>query len=486
MQLTESKARSVWQFFSKICSIPHPSDHEQQIIQWLIDYAEGKKLTCNKDKAGNVIIKVPATAGCEKWPTVILQGHVDMVCEKTPQSNHDFMKDPIRMVEQDGWIYGDQTTLGADNGIGCAMALAMTKADDKLVHGPLELLFTVSEETGLNGADGLDATLLSGKYLINIDSEDDSEFVIGCAGGQQTAIELDLCCTAANSGWQSYLMTVSGCSGGHSGVNIHCQRANAIHILSKTLAKLQQHDIALTSIKGGSAHNAIPRDAEALLCFSPAVLPEVQQTIKQCETLLKGQYAKTDANLSLKIEAVPQKTSRIMDPNSFAATVNLLNALPHGVFRYNQEIHGLPEASNNLATLATDMENCKLKVSTSQRSSLEASLDELTDKIVAAATLVGAKWTNNTRYAAWQPDFESKLVSKAKGLYHSIHTVEPHILIIHAGLECGVIGKKMPGLEMLSMGPNIENPHSPQERVNIASVDRSWQFLKLLLSELKE
>jgi dipeptidase D len=484
VNLKTAKAQTVWTMFRQISNIPRCSKHEQQICRWLIDFAKQHNLPCRTDAVGNIVMELPATPGYEKSPTVILQSHVDMVCEKTTESGHDFSKDPIVIIEQDGWVHADSTTLGADNGLGVALALAVA-LEKGLRHPRIELLFTVDEETGLTGADGLQSGFVSGKYLINLDGEDES-IIIGCAGGEQTRITLNIDFAETPVGYQSHLLKVSGLHGGHSGVDIDKQRANAIVLLARTINELRRHaDLRICSVEGGSAHNAIPRDAQAAVCLAPSDFAAAQQSIDNLMTALRNEFAAADPDLSVRLAPRTQPCTRVFSPAAADKVTKLLLALPHGIFRMSLQFPGTVETSNNLARVSTAPDGSVIVITTSQRSFDVTCLELMTSKITAVAELAGASVETSGRYPGWQPAADSYLVQQSSKVYEQFRRKKPPTKVVHAGLEPSVIRQKLPGVESISIGPTIENAHSPRERLNIASVDNVWLFLNGLLPALK-
>jgi dipeptidase D len=478
LTLKQAQARNVWEFFRQVNRIPRGSKNEKQIMEWLRGLAKRRNLACRSDDVDNVIIELPATKGYEKSPAVVLQSHVDMVCEKTPESKHDFTKDPIELVERDGWITADGTTLGADDGVGVALALALL--DEKIAHPKLELLFTVDEETGLTGANGLKPGFITGKYLVNLDGEDKS-FIVGCAGGEQTEIHLPLEFSPVPDSLACFDLKISGLHGGHSGIDIDKQYANAIQLLAKTLKGLQNLDLRVCDIEGGTVHNAIPRDAKAVICFDASKLSAAKKAIVEIESSFKKEFAKTEPNLKLElIKATLRPCSGQAEEkiiNHKSEIINLLSALPTGVYRMSSEFDGIVETSSNLAKVEILSDAKQLRILISQRSLEKSSLGEITAKITALAKSAGAKVETVGGYPSWKPDVNSSLLKKAKEVYRRLNKKEPEVKVVHAGLEPAVIGEKIPGIEMISVGPTIKNPHSPQERVDIASVDAVWEFL---------
>lgn len=476
-----AKVREVLDIFKQISAIPRCSKHEEEISQWLQDWAKDHGLAVRNDRAGNVVIKVPATPGFEGRPGIVIQGHIDMVCEKTSDSDHDFSKDPIRLVYDGEWLKADQTTLGADNGIAIAMGLALA-GDPAVAHPPLELLFTVDEETGLTGAGRLDPALVEGRILLNIDSEDEGILTIGCAGGRDTRITLPLTVTKYANGQRTYKLRAYGMRGGHSGVDIHKHRANANQILARALKKAKTaHDIRLLSVKGGSAHNAIPREAAAVLTCEQAHFPGLGKAVADFEQTVRSEFLATEPSLALSISPteIEADESFMLTGEDTDNVINLLLALPHGVAGMSATIEGLVETSNNLATV--EIRDGALHVHTSQRSSMMTRLDEITSKIAAVAALAGADTESGNGYPAWQPDKSSPLLTKCIQTYKKLFGREPAVEAIHAGLECGIIGSKYSDMDMISFGPTIENPHSPDERIHIPSIASVWDFLVELL-----
>jgi dipeptidase D len=467
--------------FTELNTIPRCSKNEARVAAWLMDWAGGRGLAFRSDPAGNLVVQVPASPGMEDRPMVILQGHMDMVCEKTPESTHDFERDPIQVLRDGDWIHAAGTTLGADNGI--ALAMVMVMAEDKtLRHPPLELLFTVDEESGLIGAHKLDPALLSGRILINIDSEDEGVFTIGCAGGEETLIRLPLAYDDPTPGLDCVRLVVGGLRGGHSGVDIHKPRANANRLLGRALLRLQSLEgVRLVSLSGGSAHNAIPRDASAYLVFPATLSADVHDAVRACEAVFREEHAATEPGLFLHCEdAGDDLPGRVLNAASALQAVRLLNALPHGVHGMSTHVAGLVETSCNLAIVRIKTD--ALEVISSQRSSSMSRLDEMTARVTSVAALAGASATRLNHHPAWAPDPGSALLQRCKEVYGELYAREPVVEIIHAGLECGLIGDKMPGMEMISIGPNLRHPHSPEEKLELPSVGRVYAFLARLLA----
>ncbi len=482
MSLSGFEPKELWKHFEKFLSIPHCSGNETQIGEYLMSYAKGHNMEAERDETGNVVVRVPATPGHEKAPTIVLQGHLDMVGEKNSDVQHDFMKDPIQ-VEIDGeWLTAKGTTLGADNGIGLAAALASAEAEG-VVHGPLEILATVDEEVGLTGAGKLKPGFVKGKTMLNLDSEELGAVYIGCAGGGDSTITLPFGKTDAPAGTKSFLLKVAGLRGGHSGIDIIEQRGNAIKILARLLHRIVGsqpcHIVALT---GGNKRNAIPREAWADLMILDTAVDEVAELISVEVDKIKEELGGREAALTATLEPSDEIHAEVLDDPSQRKVLDLLLAIPHGVEAMNYDIEGLVETSNNLATVSTG--GAEIVIGTSTRSSIVSALQALRDRIAAAARLAGAGIEENDPYPGWKPNLDSEILKLIKKVHEKVFGKAPEMKAIHAGLECGIIGEKYPGMDMVSFGPWIEHPHSPEERVNIPSVESFWKLLKAVLEEL--
>jgi dipeptidase D len=468
----------VWKHFDQIRKIPRCSKHEEKIREYIVDFAKKQGLKTKVDAVGNVVILKPATPGMEKKPTVILQGHMDMVCEKNSDVKFDFSKDPIQLKIQGDLLMANGTTLGADNGIGLAIGFALLE-DNTAKHGPLEVLATVDEETGLTGAFAMKSDMLTGKIMLNLDSEDFGVITVGCAGGGDTAIELPLKTQSVRSGTDSITVKVSGLRGGHSGVDIHEQRGNAIKLLARLLWEAsQKYEFFLSDIKGGDKHNAIPREAIAKLAIDKKNKNALIAELKTREKDIYDEYKPIDPNLKMDIEPCePLKIS--LDKESQAKLLNLLHGLPHGVHMMNYDLKTLVDTSTNLATVAVKENNAV--ISMSSRSPMKSALQDMRDRINAIAQLSGAKVTEGTPYPGWKPDLQSKILALAKKTFKDMFKQDPKIEAIHAGLECGIIGEKFPGMDMISIGPTLKNPHSPEEQLHISTVGKFYKYLTKIL-----
>ncbi len=472
--------------FRDISTIPRCSKNEDRIRQWLIQWADGRQFSTRCDSAGNLLINAGASPGYRQAPIIVIQGHLDMVCEKTPDSPHDFSRDPIQ-IETDGqWLKARGTTLGADNGIAVALAMALVE-DETVGHPELELLFTVDEESGLNGAKKIAPDFIGGTTLLNLDSETEGEFTIGCAGGQDTHISCKIEFSPLDESFQVATLSVSGLRGGHSGIDIHKGRANANKVLARVLYQLtDEFTLRILSIQGGTAHNAIARDASAAVACPPSQLKELMRQVTRIEQVLKSEHKTVEPELTLSLDEgkVKRAANRAFTPQAAAACLRMLVALPHGPIAMSTEMADLVETSVNLATIKTTANT--VDVLTSQRSSVASRLTEISTRIEALAALAGAHADHQNSYPPWQPDTESGLRRRCEALYPQIFGTEPKVTAIHAGLECAIIGDLYPGMQMISFGPTIENPHSPDERLHIPSIGRVWDFLTALLASYKD
>lgn len=482
MTIKDLKPSGIWNYFYEITQIPRPSKKEEKIIAYLLNFAKKHNLEVKKDDAGNVLITKPATKGKENLPTVILQGHVDMVCEKNSGTKHDFDNDPIETYVDGDWLKAKGTTLGADNGVGVAAALTILASDD-IEHGKLECLFTVDEETGLTGAYALGKDFLNGDILINLDTEEEGEIYIGCAGGKITTVTFDYKKEDIPANYFWFRVQVNGLNGGHSGSEIHKGLGNANKILNRYLWALsRKFDLALAEIDGGNLHNAIAREAyavagvpynkkEDIIVELNVLAPEIEAELKAVDPNLKMTVVSTDT------------PSFIIDKDT---TVNLLNgiyACPHGVLAMSHEIEGLVETSTNLASVKMK-DGDKIVITTSQRSSTNSLKDDAGNIVNAVFTLAKAKVEHSAGYPGWKPNPDSKILAVAKESYKKLFGKEAEIMAIHAGLECGLFLEKYPHLDMVSCGPTIRNAHSPEEQVEIASVGKWWNLLLDILKNI--
>ena len=472
----------LWKHFYNISQIPHPSKKEEKLIQYLIDFAIEKNLKYEVDEVGNVLIKKPATNGKENFPITVLQSHIDMVCEKNEDVEHDFEKDPLKLKEEDGWITADGTTLGADDGIGVAAALAVLE-ENNIEHGNIECLFTVDEETGLNGANGLTKDFLTGKILLNLDSEEEGAAYIGCAGGKSTLLRKQVSLISSDDVQVIYNIKLSGLQGGHSGLVINKGLGNAIILLARFLWNMNtKTDFSLFSFNGGDKHNAIPREANAIIGIKQQDEPLLDAEIKKYINIFRNEFRKVDDKVVISKKKV-KRSGNVFSESDKGILLNLLYSFPAGVFSMSKDIHGLVETSTNLASV-TFTENT-IKILTSQRSSVASSIKDISDRIISYGILAGYDYETDDSYPSWTPNPDSKLLKTVKNVHKKLFGKEISIKAVHAGLECGIIGDKYPDMDMVSFGPTVEGAHSPDEKVKISSVKTFWQLLTGILKGIK-
>ena len=481
--VTTLEPRTLWGHFDAILTIPRGSKNEEEMRQHVAGIAERNHLDHQVDRAGNIVVRKPGTAGRESAPATILQGHLDMVNEKNADVEHDFTRDPIIPQRDDGYVKASGTTLGSDNGIGVATMLAVMEATD-LVHGPLEFLFTIDEETGLTGAAQLDGDLLKGRRLINLDSEEEGVLYVGCAGGGDTqlVVELDTAPTGADEIPLSIALT--GLKGGHSGCDIHLQRGNAVGLLARVLwSAALVTPVRLARFEGGSAHNAIPREAFATVVVKRSQRGDLGSAIEREFALIRTEFQFADPTMQLAV-GDGDANAGTWDVPTTQTVLRLLNGLPHGVTAMSYDIPELVETSANLATVTQNGE--ALTIGVSSRSSIDSALDALRRRVRAVGLLAGASVEDGAAYPGWKPNLESPLLKMVTDVHERELGTVPEVKAIHAGLECGIIGKKLPGMDMISFGPVIEFPHSPDERVLIDSVGRFYRLLTATLAQLAE
>lgn len=471
----------VWKYFDKIRQIPHGSKNEEALGKAIVSWAKELDFDARQDSVGNVVIKIPASPGKESAPIVVLQGHIDMVCEKNSDKVFDFEKDPLVLQRDGDWITADGTTLGADNGIGVAMGLALMEMPDA-VHGPVELLFTVDEETGLNGAVGLDPSLLDGRLLVNLDSEEDAVFYVGCAGGRDSNLYLPITRAPFAEGAECHKLEVKGLRGGHSGLDIITNRGNALKLLARTIkAAMGELDVALVSIEGGDKHNAIPREAVAILQVGAGQKAKLEDINAAQLEGYRAEFASAEPGLTIDVSAAEVPAEALTEDSS-REVVNLLLAIPSGVIAMSRDLEGLVETSTNMARVRTEKD--QLTILNASRSAVRSSVNGVIDTIIAIGEAAGAEVVASEGYPGWQPNMDSELLALAKDAWKEKYGEVPRFTAIHAGLECGIIGEKFDNMDMISFGPTIQNPHSPDERVSIPTVARIFEFTLSLLETI--
>ena len=480
MIIAEFEPTVVWEHFQTLCDIPRPSKHEAAVRDYLHAWAELKGLKTVLDAAGNLIIRKPATPGMENRAAVVLQGHLDMVCQANSGTKHDFFNDPIRPVLKDGWLIAENTTLGADNGIGVALALAVLASTD-IVHGPIEALFTLDEEQGMSGALQLGHGLLQGRYLLNLDTEEWGEFYLGCAGGIDINVSRACATEPVPAGHQVLQLSVTGLKGGHSGMDIHLGRGNANKILLRVLQTLAQTiPLRLSSFIGGSARNALAREAFAVLALPAGAADQLAVQLDALQSVLRDELCGIDEGIMLAV--APAQAEMILALPDQQVVLAALHAAPHGVRCMSQRVPGVVETSNNLGVIRIGDTGfrCNFMI----RSLNNTGARMLADEVGSLFGLIGAEVTAEGEYPGWSPNPASPLLALCREVYQRNFKVESHIRVIHAGLECGIIGAKYPGMDMVSFGPTIRGAHAPGERVDVASVAKCWDLLKAILAAI--
>ena len=483
--LTFLDPQPIWQHFDGIRQIPRPSKHEERIANHVCDWAKEHSFEVRRDKSGNLVVLVPGTPGREGGPSVVLQSHLDMVCEKNAGVEHDFMTDPIQITVDGDWVSAVGTTLGADNGLGAASAMAVA-VDPTVEHGPLELLFTLDEETGLNGASALDPEIVGGRILINLDTEEDDSVYIGCAGAHGLAATFALERASGSSDAQRYRLSVRGLRGGHSGVDIIENRGNAVKVAARLLVAAIEEgvDFGLIAFDGGSKRNAIARECFVDLALEPAAAARLEALMVDLRAELAAEIGGIDPNLALEL-AASDSTDPDWPPivdHDRDRLLRAIIALPHGVIAMSREVPELVETSNNLAVVTT--EDSRAKVLCSMRSSVQAAVTGTLQTLRSVFLLAGAEVRDEGGYPGWKPDPESPVVQRTVAVYQDLFDEPPLIKAVHAGLECGILTEKIPGLDVVSIGPEIRNAHSPDEKARISSVRKFYLLLTTLLADL--
>lgn len=468
----------VWAHFATLCAMPRPSKGEAALVAHLQQWAQARGLEAVVDAVGNLLVRKPASPGRESRPGVVLQSHLDMVCQANADTPHDFRRDPIRPVMRDGWLVAEGTTLGADNGIGAALMLAVLE-DPQLVHGPIEALFTVDEEAGMGGAQGLAAGVLQSQLMLNLDTEEWGQFYLGCAGGVDVNVQRAGQGQALPDGQLAMRLDVSGLRGGHSGLNIHEGRGNAIKLLVRILRQLERRwDLRLSSLQGGTARNALPREAGASFTLPPEAAAALSDELAQWQTLLRQELAGVDDGV--RVSCQPCQLEQVMSAPDQAFWLAMLHAAPHGVQRMSVQVPGVVETSNNLGTVAVTPQTgaCNFMV----RSLVDSAAQEKANEIVSLLALAGVQATLSDPYPGWRPNPASPLLTLCQSVFESNFGTQSSTHVIHAGLECGIIGSKYPELDMVSFGPTIRGAHAPGESVQVQSVAQCWQLLTAILA----
>ncbi len=477
--LEELEPKAVWTHFEALNAVPRASKNEERVIQFMLDFGAGLGLEAVRDAVGNVIIRKPATAGMENRKTVVLQSHLDMVHQKNNDTQFDFDTQGIAMYIDSDWVHAAGTTLGADNGIGVAAIMGLL-ASSSIPHPTIEALFTIDEETGMTGAKGLQGGLLDGEILLNLDTEEDTEIDIGCAGGVDVTARLSYQAEEAAADAIFYRLTVKGLQGGHSGMEIHKGLGNANKILTRLLHRLEPLGLRLAAIDGGGLRNAIPREAVAIVAFAHTNEAGLQTTVASEVTAIQKELATVDPGLVIQLEETSQHPSTVLPLVTQSRLIRALYAVPNGVYRMSADFAGLVETSNNVARVSVNDGEIVIKCLT--RSSVESSKVDLATAIKSCFELMDAEVTFSGEYPGWTPNPQSEILAVLKDTYTQLFGEEPAVEACHAGLECGILGTNYPAMDMISFGPTIKGAHSPQERVSISSVQKFWKFLLAVLN----
>ncbi len=477
--LADLQPKEIWKHFDAIANIPRPSTREEATRDYVLGVAKRAGLEAVHDQVGNTVVRKPAHAGRENAPMALLQGHLDMVCEKNEGTPFNFDTDPIKVYRDGDWIKAEGTTLGSDNGIGVAAALAVMESKD-IAHGPLEFVFTIDEETGLTGAAEFPGGLLKSKYFLNLDNEETGTLCIGCAGGvtskHKTKVTLK-----PTSGNAAYRIKVAGLRGGHSGVDIHQGRGNALRILGRLVQALLKTGVEIAEFRGGSAQNAIPREAFVIVVIDAAKEGELKSVASAAEASGREELGGFDPGLQITVEKA-NRSEKVLDNADAKRTADLLAGVPHGVLAMSPDIPGLVQTSTNLAIINTT--GNEIEITTSQRSAIASSKNAAAEMVATVCRLAGFETEQNTGYPGWKPDPNSDVVKVLQRAHKKVFGDEGKLIAMHAGLECGVIGEKYPGMQMISFGPTIVDPHSPNERVQISTVEQFWKLLRTALEEI--
>ena len=473
----------VFYYFEEITKIPHGSGNEAALAQYIMDFAKERGLECRRDEADNVVIKKAATPGYEQAPGVIFQGHIDMVCEKLGSVEHDFTKDPLQLEIDGDMIRAKGTTLGADNGIAVAFMLAVLDSTT-LEHPFVEAVFTTNEETGMDGAKALDVSDLKGTYFINMDSEEEGEFLVSCCGGRRVQVTLPVEKEAVKAGEEAYTLQIRGLKGGHSGGDIHLQRASANKLMGRLLDALQSKvAYSLVRVDGGKMDNAICREADAVLTMTADAAKEAEKIVAELEKEFKQEYHRVETDMIITWEKATEAVTEVMTESTKSHVISILLLIPYGVETMSMDIEGLVESSSNIGVVCTDEKG--VHFDSAVRSAVASRKEVLCRKIETIAQLCGAAVESSNDYPGWVYSDDSKLLVLLQDAYCKATGREPKLTAIHAGVECGLFAEKMPWLDMVSLGPDMFDVHTPEERLSISSTMRTWDFLKEALKQMK-
>lgn len=469
----------VWKHFGAIAAIPRPSKHEAALSRYIHEFASQNSVDIKTDRVGNILMSLPATPGREGAPSVCMQGHMDMVCEKNTTTKHDFLKEGIQLEKDGDSIHAKGTTLGADNGVGLAAMLAVIE-DKTLIHGPLEFLLTVDEETGLTGAKNLDVTMVNSRILLNLDSEEEGALYVGCSGGRDTNAKWDLQVEDLPEKMQAFSIAVKGLRGGHSGLDIDKQRGNAIKILGRFLLEVEKLGVRLSSVSGGNKRNSIPREAIAYGYIPNPKWKLAQERFKEFTLQMKAEFRLADPGLETEWVGEGLKKGKVFKRTLQKRLLRMIDAIPHGVIKMSHDIPGLVQTSTNFGVLTTGRK--LITLSTAQRSSVASELNYASHSVASLLHLAGGDVETSTGYPGWNPNLKSPVLQLVANTHEKLFHKRAEVKAIHAGLECGIIGEKYPGIDMVSFGPTIHNAHSPDESVAIESVEKFWTLLREVIS----
>lgn len=481
--LKDLKPTEVFKYFEEITQIPRGSGNEKGISDYLVAFAKEHKLEVIQDEVLNVIIKKPGTKGYENSPIVILQGHMDMVNEKNNDTEHDFEKDPLRLRIEGDMIYASGTTLGADNGIAIAYALALLASTD-IPHPPLEVLMTTDEETGMSGAMGLHAEHIDGRILVNIDSEEEGKLLVSCAGGIRSAAALKITWEPVEEDAAVVQLKIRGLKGGHSGMEIHKGRGNSNKLMGRVLYDIyDSYKFKLCKLNGGAKNNAIPREADAVLVINNADFDNIKAKVSEWNETFKNEFKASDADVNVEIELLSNKTDKVFSDETTKKTIKLLYLIPNGIQTMSMEIEGLVQSSTNLGVVTTDED--KVRFDSATRSSVKSLKLDMINQAKVAVEALGAEFFTQSDYPDWQYVADSKVRGVFEKVYKDIYGENPEIVAIHAGVECGLFKEKFGEIDMISFGPNLYDVHTPDEHLSISSTERSWNYLLAVLKEMK-
>lgn len=484
-KIADLQPNALWAIFDQMTQIPRPSNFEDKIQEWAYNFGKDLGLETLRDKAGNIIIRKPATPGMENRKPVILQAHLDMVPQKNSDKQHDFAKDPIETIVDGNWVRANGTTLGADNGIGASAIFAVLAAKD-IAHGPIEALFTATEETGMDGANGIEAGILNGEILINTDSEDEGELYVGCAGGEDVSAKFKYEPKKTSKKYVGYKLSITGMKGGHSGIDIVLGRGNAIKVFFRLLDFASYpYAVRLAGIDGGSLRNAIPREAFGIIAVKQKKNEGFVESINMMADVIKKELAATEPDMKITIEKT-ETPKFVMDKFTQLMLTKAIVALPNGVIRMSDSMPGLVETSSNLAIVKSDEKKKRISIACLMRSSVDSAKEDLGSRMHAVFMLAGVNTKFSGAYPGWKPNMDSPVLKTMQDIYKKMYGKIPEVKAIHAGLECGILGGKYPDWDMISFGPTIRFPHSPDEKVNIPSVQKFWDFMLETLKNIPE